>query len=145
MFFVFFGVVGIDQDAVKVNDDTDIEQITKNVVHETLEGCRSIGETKRHDEPLKGTIASMESGLPFITFSNADKVISMSEIKGSIDTCFASSIEEVRDERKRIAVLLGDFVETSKIHTESERAILFADEEYRGTMRGAGVSDEANS
>ena len=88
---------------------------------------------------------SSKSSLPFITFSNADKVISMSEIKGSVDMCFASSIKEVRDERKRIAVLLGDFVKTSKIHTESERAIFFVDEKYRGTMRGAGVSDEANS
>jgi hypothetical protein len=52
-----------------------------------------------HDEPFEGAIACTESSFPFITFSNANEVMSMLEIDFGIDLCSSWCIEEVRNER----------------------------------------------
>ena len=62
----------------------------------------------------------MESGLPFVTFRNADKVISVMEIYGGVQAGLTRSGQEVGNERKRITVLLGDLVQTSEVNTEAE-------------------------
>ena len=53
MLFVLGQVVRVDEDVVKVDDDTDIEEITEDVVHETLKGRRGIGKSKGHHQPFK--------------------------------------------------------------------------------------------
>ena len=70
----------------------------------------------------------MKSGLPFMTFSDADQVISMLEVERCINMSLAGCIEEVRNEWKWIPVFLSDFVKTTVVNTKSEGAILFADE-----------------
>ena len=57
-----------------------IQEVTKNVVHESLERGRSIGQPERHDKPFKGAITGPKDGFPFVTFRNADQVISVLEI-----------------------------------------------------------------
>ena len=61
-----------------------------------------------------------ESSLPFVTFRNADEMVGVSEVKGSIDTSSSGGGKKVGDERKWISILFGDFVETSEVDTESE-------------------------
>ena len=70
----------------------------------------------------------MESGFPFITFGDSDKVVCMSEINFGIDTTFLGSIKEISNEWKWILVLLGDSVKSTEIHAESERTILLLNE-----------------
>jgi hypothetical protein len=53
------------------------------------------------------------------------------------------TVQKVGDERKRIAVLLGDIVKAAEINTESERSILLLDEEDGRTMRRTRRLDEA--
>jgi len=72
MVLMFFGIVGVDKNVVEIDNDTDIKQVTENVVHEALESGRSVRKTKWHNEPFKRAIASTKSSLPFVTFSNAD-------------------------------------------------------------------------
>ena len=67
----------------------------------------------------------------------------MSEIEGSVDLSFTSSGEKVGDEWKWISILLGDFVETVVVHTESERAVLL-NKKDRGTMRRASRTYESS-
>ena len=62
----------------------------------------------------------MESGLPFVTFRNANEVISVTEIYGGVQAGFTRSGQEVGNEQKRITVLLGDLVQTSEVNTETE-------------------------
>ncbi len=57
----------------------------KNVVHEALECCGSIGEPKRHDTPFEGAVTGPEGCFPFITFSYVYEMISMSEIKFGVE------------------------------------------------------------
>ncbi len=95
MLSVFRGVIGIDEDVVKVYDYRNVKHVSKNIVHKALECRGSVGEPKRHDTPFKGAVMGLEGCFPFITFSYAYKMISMSEIKFGID---ASGVEEVRNE-----------------------------------------------
>ena len=49
MFLVLGGVVGIDENVVKVDDDGNVNHIGKDVIHKTLESSRSVSKTKRHN------------------------------------------------------------------------------------------------
>ena len=64
-----------------------------------------MGKSEGHNKPFKKTIAGAESGFPFITVHNTDKVIGMSEINGGVDMGFTHSGKEVRNEQKRISIL----------------------------------------
>ena len=77
--------------------------------------------------------------------SNAEKVISMTEIEFRIDACLGWRIKEVGDEGKRISVLPGDFVEPPVVDAETKGAVLLFDEKDRSTARRIGGMDEAGS
>ena len=80
MSLVLGHIFRIDEDIVEVDDDTNVEEVTENVIHEALESGRGIRKSERHNEPFKRAIASMKSGLPFFTISNTNEVVSMLEI-----------------------------------------------------------------
>ena len=86
MFIMLLGVIREDQNVIEINNNSNVKKILEDVIHETLGSGRCISQTKGHDMPFKRAIASTESGLPFVTFSYVDQVISMSEVKGSVDT-----------------------------------------------------------
>jgi len=51
---VMFGhVIRVDKYIIQIDHDTDIQEIRKNVVYESLKGCGSIGKTKEHYRPFK--------------------------------------------------------------------------------------------
>jgi len=41
-------VIQVDKYIIQIDHNTDIQKIRENVVHKSLEGCRSIGKTKGH-------------------------------------------------------------------------------------------------
>ena len=53
-------IVGVDEDVVQVNKDTNIKEVAKNVVHESLKGGWGISESERHNTPFKGAIAGLD-------------------------------------------------------------------------------------
>ncbi len=110
MLSVFHGVIGIDEDVVEVYDYGNVNHVSKNIVHKALERRRSIGEPKRHDTPFEGAVTGPEGCFPFVTFSYAYEMISMSEIKFGIDASGVRGVEEVRNESKGITVFLGYLV-----------------------------------
>jgi hypothetical protein len=48
-----------------IDHNTTIKHIAKDVTHEILKNCGTIGKTKRHDLPLKQTILGLKGSLPF--------------------------------------------------------------------------------
>ncbi len=110
MFPVLCGIVGVDEDVIKVYNYGNIKHVSEYVVHEALEHCRSIGESKRHDTPFKGAIAGPEGCFPFITFSYMYEMISMSKIKFGVDAGGACRVEEVRNEWEGVTIFLGYLV-----------------------------------
>jgi len=46
-------VIRVDEYIIQIDHNTDIQKIRENVVHESLEGHRSISKTKGHYRPFK--------------------------------------------------------------------------------------------
>jgi len=42
-------ILGVDEDVVEVDNDTDIEHVSKDGVNKALEGCRGVSEAEGHD------------------------------------------------------------------------------------------------
>src|SRR5437899_2118455 len=120
-------VLGIDEDVVKVYDNTHVQEVCEDAINKPLESSRGISEAKGHHQPLIGAVAHAEGGLPLIARGDADKVVGMVEIDLGIYFGFGRRVEEVGDERKGILIFLGDFVEAMVVYTEVERAILLFD------------------
>ena len=69
----------------------------------------------------------------------------MPEVNLCIDLGMAGAVEEVSNERKRIMVLFGDLVESTEIHTETERTVLLFNEEDQSSMRRSRLVNESGS
>ena len=96
LFVLFFGV-GVDEDVIQVYQHASIGEVTKDVIHEVLEGGGHVHKSKRHDTPFKGAIAGAESGLPFITLSDSDQMVHIPEVDFQIDFGLVQAVKEVRD------------------------------------------------
>ena len=53
MSFVLRHIVGVNEDIIKVNDNTDIKHICEDFIHVTLESSRHIGKSEGHHKPFK--------------------------------------------------------------------------------------------
>jgi len=127
-------VVREDEDVVEVYDDIDVEQVREERIQESLESGRSVGKTFRNDPELEGTVTGPESGLRLIARSDSEKVVSVTQVKFGIDTRLPGSIEEIRDEGKRIPVFPSDPVKTPIVDAKPEGTVLFLGEEDRSSM-----------
>ena len=92
MFLMGLEVLGVYQDVIQIDDNTDIKEIHKDAIDKSVESHRSICQAKGHDIPLEGTIPHAERGFPFITFCNADQVVCMAEINLRVDLGLARGI-----------------------------------------------------
>jgi hypothetical protein len=61
-------------------------------------------------------------------------MVGMPEVYLGVDFSLARSVEHVGDLGKRIFILFGEAVETSEVHAQAERAVLFLDEKYWSTV-----------
>src|SRR4030081_2938128 len=98
VFPVIFRVVRVNEDVIEVGDDRNVEHVAKYVVDETLKSGESIGEAEGHDEPFERTVSGAEGGFPFISFSDPDEVISVSEVDLGVDMSSSGAVQEVGDE-----------------------------------------------
>jgi hypothetical protein len=126
---VILDVVGVNEDVVQIHNDCDVEKVGEDIVHEMLECGGGVGKSEWHNTPLIRTVSSPEGGFPLVSFGDADKMVCMSEIYLGVDPGFARGVQQIFGERKWVAVLLGNFVKSAEIHTESEGAILLSNEE----------------
>ena len=80
MALVFFLRVGVDEDVIEVHQYTNIEQVTKDIIHEVLESSGCVGESERHYAPFEGALASPESHLPFVALLDLDQMVGVLEV-----------------------------------------------------------------
>ena len=85
-----------------------------------LKSCWCISKTKGHNTPFKRAVAGGEGGFSFITFTDSNKVVGMLQFDFGIHEGLLWAVEEVRDAQKQILVFLGNFIECSKVGTETE-------------------------
>lgn len=81
MLLMIFGIGREDEDVVQVDDDKDVEDVGKDVVHEVLKGGWSIGETEGHDQGLEGSITSSECSFPNIVSGDPHEVVARPKIE----------------------------------------------------------------
>ena len=62
MVSVFFLGVRVDEYVIEVHQYTNIEQVTKGIIHEALESGRCIGKSERHYTPV---MICIFSSIPF--------------------------------------------------------------------------------
>jgi len=139
---MLFRILGVDQNVIQIDYHAHIQHIRKNAIDKVLERSRSIGKSERHNKPFIGAIVSVEGSFPFITRSDADQMVCMSEIDLGIDGRVAGTIKEVGDEWKWITIFFGDFIETTEVHTKMERSILFLDKKDWSSMGRVGWMNE---
>jgi hypothetical protein len=72
MFSVFGWRIRIDQNVVNIDKNTDVKEIRKDIIYKSLKRGGSVGKTKGHDCPFKGTILGSEDSLPFLTFVDSN-------------------------------------------------------------------------
>jgi hypothetical protein len=139
---VFGGILGVDEDVVEVDDDVDVEKVTEDILHESLESRRGVAEAERHDQHLEEPISGPEGSLPFVAFGNAYQVIGRTKVDLSVNLSLPRGIEEVRDTGKRVFVLPGDLIQTTEVVTKSQGAFLLLNEEDRSSGGRRGGTDE---
>lgn len=64
-----------NEDIVKVHEHKDIQHATEDVIDQSLEYGKGIGETKGHDKVLVEAVENTECCLPLITLTDLDKMI----------------------------------------------------------------------
>ena len=70
-------------------------------------------------------------------------MIGMMEIDGGVDMDFTCSGEEIRNEGKRISVLLKDFIEALVIYAKAEGFVFLESKNYQSSMGGRSGLDES--
>ena len=75
---------GEDQDVIDIDDDTDVEEVSEDVVYEGLEDRGRVGKAIRHNLVLIVALGGDKGCLPFVPFTDTDEVISTSKIKLSV-------------------------------------------------------------
>ena len=62
VFLMGLEVLGVYQDVIQIDNNTDIEEIREDAIDESLESRGSICQAKGHDIPLEGPIPHTECG-----------------------------------------------------------------------------------
>ena len=112
------------------------DHIGENVVHERLESGRGVAEPKKHYGGFKETKRGDECHFPLIFLSDADIVITPSNIEFGEQCGVLHVIDQLRDEGERISVANSVGVEISIILTRSQSSVLLRYEEKRRGLWG---------
>ncbi|GBG68063.1 hypothetical protein CBR_g1184 [Chara braunii] len=80
-----------DKDVIKVDDDTDFEEVAEDVVYGRLEGSGGIGESEWHHEELVVPEPRAEGGLVGVLLADTDLVeatakVDLGKVLGSTKT-----------------------------------------------------------
>ena len=120
MLLVGFHVLRVDEDVIKVHDNTDVQHVGKDGVDKSLECCGSISETEGNYQPFIRPIVGVESCFPLVSGRNPDKMVCMLEIYLGVGFGPAGGVQKVRDQGKWVAILFGNFIEASEVNAELE-------------------------
>jgi len=76
-----------------------------------------------------------EGCLPLVAHCDMNIVVASMEVELGVDLCAAQLVEEIGNEWNRVAILLSNIVEVSKVHTESQGSILLSKQDRCTTWR----------
>jgi len=131
-----------DQDVIQVHYyDPFSYESSKDVIHHSLEGSRTVGHSKEHHERFEEATVGAEGHLPFI--SRLDTYII--EIPLDVKFCEVLSSTELGDkfgdEGEGISVLNGYGIQHTIVLDQPEQTIFLFNEEHKGCYRRFGRLD----
>ena len=125
VFGVGFLVGGDNELVIHIDDKPSFSShVTEEVVHESLEHDRGITKAKEHDCGFKESFVGNEGSFPLVSILDSDIVVSSVNIKLGEDMGVLKFIDEVGDERKRVGIIGGMFIEVMVFLAEVHFAIL---------------------
>ena len=82
MFAVGFFIWGEDEEVIHVDDEPSFSNhVLEGIIHESLECCWRVSESKEHDHWFKEPFVGDEDGFPLMTIFAADIVVAPLDIK----------------------------------------------------------------
>jgi hypothetical protein len=105
---MLFFTIGIDQDVVNEDHDKLVQLRHKYGVHQVHKMCRSIGESKRHNQILIQPVPGGESGLRNVLWTDLDLMITRMKIDLGKDFRTGKLIEKNINAGQWIFVLDSD-------------------------------------
>jgi hypothetical protein len=109
--------LGVDQDIINEDHDKLVQLRHEYGVHQVHELCRSIGESKRHNQILVQPVPSGEGSLRNIFQTDLDLMITRMEIDLGKDFSTGKLIKENVNAGQWIFVLHGDGIQRSVVNT----------------------------
>ena len=101
-------IFGVDSHVIHVDFKPLLRKhICEDVVHEGLKGGGSITESKEHDSGFKESHGGDESGLPLIFLSDANVVISPTNVEFGEQGGFFHVIDEFGNQGERVGISDG--------------------------------------
>jgi hypothetical protein len=114
---MLFFTLGIDQDVVDEYHDKLVQLRHEYGVYQVHEMCRSIGESKQHNQILVQPIPGGEGSLRNVFQTDFDLMITRTKIDLGKDFSTSKLIEKNVDVRQRIFILEGDGIQGPIINT----------------------------
>jgi hypothetical protein len=103
-----FFILGIDQDVISDDHDKLIQLQHEYGVHQVYEICKSISESKRHNQILIQPIPGGENSLRDVFQMDLDLMVTRTEIHLRKDLRIGKLIKKDIDGRQRVLLLDGD-------------------------------------
>src|SRR5882762_9296569 len=69
-----------NKNIIKIDDDTNVSHIGKDIIHKMLEGGRSVSQTKGHNQVFECAVVGPKSSEPFVALGNVDIIVPCAEI-----------------------------------------------------------------
>jgi hypothetical protein len=117
MLFMLFFFVGVDQNGVNEDHDKLVQLRHEYGVHQVHEMCRSIGESKRHNQILIQLIPGGEGSLRDVFWTDLDLMVTRMEIDLRKDLRTGRLIKKDVDAGQRVLVLDSDSIQRPVIYT----------------------------
>ncbi len=99
---------GVYQYIVYVDNYKTVEKFPEHLMHEALKHRRGVDKPVGHNPILIVASRGHKRGLPFISFSDTNEVVSAAEVQLGENGGTAELFQSCRDKGKRISVLDGN-------------------------------------
>jgi hypothetical protein len=113
---MLFFTLGIDRNVINEDNNKLIQLRQEYRVHQVHEMCRSIDESKQHNQILIQTVFGGESSLENVFWANLDLMITRTKIDIRKDFCTDKFIEKNIDARQWIFVLDSDVIQKQVVN-----------------------------
>ena len=108
---VFLGGRGKNLFVIQINNDKEVEEVSKDVVYQGLEDGRGISQTEGHDEVFEVPQVGVKARLPFVPLTDTDQVVRIAQVEFSEDRGMREGLESRTQERDGIFIFNGDVIQ----------------------------------